>query len=221
MNVFSKEHPVDIPWTPVEARHLIEELSLLNDAFFQRLVKMARQLGEVRDQMQKPDTTPQGRAEENTILLVEGDGWLTSALFSRPLPTCKLRSVVSGGIALDAASSQSYQVILINEQLPDVPGHTVARSLLNQGIDSLVVLFRRPAAVPGKVELVEENKTLPVLQEFHDSAQLIAQLPDLCNMYWQRKRDRRHLLAFREENHDLFRRYREVRQKLSRTSTHP
>lgn len=212
----TQEHPPAIPWTPAEARHLVEQLALLNDEFFQKLTKMARQLGEARDQIQKRDSGPRPVPQESSILLAEEDGWLTSALLSRPIPHCKLRSVVSGGIALDTAFSQPHQVILINEQLPDLPGPMVVRSLLDEGIDALIVLFRRPGQTPGHATLMEEGKTIPLLPEFQEALQLIAQIPELCEIYQKRKRERRYLLTFREENYDLLRRYRELRQKLQR-----
>lgn len=212
----SPEHPPAIPWTPAEARQLVEALSSLNDDFFQRLTKMARQLGEARDQIQQRDSGPRPTFQESNLLLAEQDGWLTSALLSRPIPHCKLRSVVSGGIALDTASSQPHQIILISEQLPDLPGPMVVRSLLNEGVDALIVLFRRPGQKPGYATLMEEGKSIPLLPEFHDAVQLLAQIPELCEIYQKRNRERRYLLTFREENYELLRRYRELRQKLQR-----
>ena len=55
-----------------------------------------------------------------------------------------LTPVVSGGAALDIASERPYDLALVKETLPDLPGRMVVRTLSAQSPETLVMLFVAP-----------------------------------------------------------------------------
>lgn len=201
---------------PPNSPGLVDELSGLSEEFFHRLTKMARQLGEMRDQLRADRRTASIVAQEDChVLVVEEDGFLTSALLTKPVDRYTLRSVVSGGMALDFVSNRPCHVAFVSEHLPDLSGHVVIKTLAKQCPDALLVLFRRPdATISGHAQLLEGSTWMPLLADYTDANVLARQVVDLCEVQRRRRRERRYLVAFREENYELLRKYRELKQKL-------
>lgn len=88
--------------------------------------------------------------EEETcrVLLVEEDEWLTKALPPLLANTFKLTTVVSGGAALDQISERQFDLALVKENLPDLPGRMVARTLSAQARDAGVDVYAASTKTP-------------------------------------------------------------------------
>src|SRR5207244_685378 len=127
-----------------------------------------------------------------------------------------VRTVVSGGSALDKASAQRFHIALVKEVLPDLPGRMVVRTLLSQAPDTIMLLFLPPSDKPGHVHIAEGSHLIELLPSFTDASQLIGRLTELRDAQRVRSRERRYLAAFREENHDLLRRLADLRHRAAK-----
>lgn len=199
-----------------EREKLLGESAALNEEFLRRLTDLARKVGDLRDQLisASSGSSPLPEEEECRVLVVEEDGWLSQALGPALPKGFHLRSVVSGGSALDKASAQRFHIALVKEGLPDLPGRMVVRTMQAQSPDTITLLFSPPGNRPGSVVVVDGTQTIPLLPSFTEAAQLSARLQELREAQRARGRERRYLAAFREENYDLLRRYAELKQKL-------
>ncbi len=195
---------------------LLSESAALNEEFLRKLTEMARKVGELRDELIS-GASPLPEDEECRVLVVEEDGWLTKALGQLLPKGYLLKSVVSGGSALDTASGQRFHIALVKEGLPDLPGRMVVRTLSVQSPETITLLFTPPGERPGHVNVVEGSHTIPLLPQFTDPAQLADRLAELRGAQRMRGRERRYLSTFREENYDLLRRYADLRQRLGKT----
>lgn len=201
-----------------EREELTTDLAALNEEFLRKLLDTGRRVGELRDQLQGQSNgaSPLPEDAECRILLVEEDGWLAQALVPLLPKGFVMTTVVSGGSALDRASSQRYQMALVKEGLPDLPGRMVVRTLGAQAPDMITLLFTAPSERPGQVLLFDGTNTLKLVPELTAAAQLAERLPELRDAQRARGRERRYLSAFREENYDLLRRHAELRQRLEK-----
>jgi DNA-binding response OmpR family regulator len=125
------------------------------------------------------------------------------------------KTVVSGGEALDHASERQFDLAVVKESLPDLPGRMVVRTLSAQAPETLVLLFAPPASKrPGRIDRVEGGRLIPLVTELHSPSQLAERLSELYQAQLARRRERRYLAEFRAENYDLLRRFQELRRRL-------
>jgi hypothetical protein len=127
--------------------------------------------------------------------------------------------VTSGGGALDLTSARSFDIALIKDALPDLPGRMLVRNLSQQGAEGMYLLWSPPAGKrPGQVERFdprpEPGKLVPLLPEFYEAKQLAERLPELFSAQLARRRERKFLADFRSENLDLLRRLADLRKRI-------
>lgn len=191
----------------------VQELAQLNEDFFHRLTKMARDLGEMRDKMQ-PVSAEEQEKNPPDVLIVEDQFWLSSAIAPSMQNQMSFYHAAGGGVALDMAAQRGYQLVCVDLALSDLPAKTVAKSILEQCPDALLVLFEKPAALPGKLVLFDHNAERSLIPAVSNPIQILQQFPDLIEIQRRRNRERRYLVSFRQEHYELLRRYRDIRQKL-------
>ena len=79
-------------------------------------------------------------------------------------------------------------------------------------------LFASAARGPGKAEVIEGSKTIPLVPEFSDGKQMVERIDELREAFRRKSRERRYLAAFRQENYELLKRYAELKQRLQRAA---
>jgi DNA-binding response OmpR family regulator len=196
----------------LERSQILTDVAKLNE----ELTDTARRVGELRALLSQRGSSPLPPEQEQAhVLLVEDDGWLSKAVAGLLPKAFVLTPVVSGGAALDIASERPYDLALVKETLPDLPGRMVVRTLSAQSPETLVMLFSAPAAKrPGRIDRVEGGKLAPLVSEFSDPKQLVDRLNELFQAQLARRRERRYLSEFRAENFDLLRRFADLRRRL-------
>jgi len=123
----------------------------------------------------------------------------------------------TGGEALDYAGQNDFHMALVKEELPDLAGRIVAKSLGNQGDGCLVLLFNDPAQGIGKLSLVEKSKVMVLLEELTTGSQLIDQIQRLRDeAYGAKMNERKFLKAFQAENYEFLKRYVDLRKKIAK-----
>lgn len=199
-----------------ERRQLLAETAKLSEELLYKLTDTARRVGELRALISNRSGSPLPPEEEQaTLLLVEEDGWLTRALPPLLPKMFKTTTVVSGGEALDRASERQFDLAVVKESLPDLPGRMVVRTLSAQAPETLVLLLVPPAnRRPGRIDRVEGGRLIPLVAELHAPAQLAERLGELYHAQLARRRERRYLAEFRAENYDLLRRFQDLRRRV-------
>jgi DNA-binding NtrC family response regulator len=190
-------------------RQLFEEVIACHEELLKRLMEQSRRLNELPDPVNSAPRPQEGKA--SAVLLVEQDGWLgkqVSAVLTATGYT--LTTAASGGEGLDRASADRFQIALVRDTLPDLPGSMVVNALKKQSPDTIVVLYSRPGARPGKADVIEGSKTILLVPELRDGQDLVARFDELREAF-RRKSD---LAAFRQNHYELLKRYADLKQRL-------
>lgn len=152
------------------------------------------------------------------VLLVVDDNrdtasGLEAALGSPDIYRCV--QALTGGEALDLAGRKPFHIALVKDNLPDLPGSIVARSLRDHQRDGIVLLFNDRGKEPGQVSLVEDSKSIVLIPKLVQGRQLVEQLHELRDAYVGKLREKRYLEAFRKNYYDYLAKYVELRRRLA------
>ena len=199
---------------------LIHEVLGVHEDFLRRLMDTSRKISELEEQL-GGGSHPSAADEDCALLVVEEDGWLGKQLASalQVRGGYSLVTVATGGEALDVATGRVFQLALVRDSLPDLPGSMVVSTLKSQSADTLTILYSRPHGMqPGKADVIEGSKTIPLVPEFSDGKQMVERIDELREAFRRKSRERRYLAAFRQENYELLRRYAELKQRLQRAA---
>lgn len=199
-----------------ERRQLLSETAKLSEELLYKLTDTARRIGELRALISNRSGSPLPPEDEQaTLLLVEEDGWLSRALPPLLPKTFRTTTMVSGGETLDHASERQFDLAVVKETLPDLPGRMVVRTLSAQAPETLVLLYAPPLNKrPGRIDRVEGGRLIPLVTELTTPAQLADRLEELYQAQLARRRERRYLAEFRAENYDLLRRFQDLRRRV-------
>lgn len=195
-----------------EVSSVLADVRDVHEEFLQRFMEAERRALDLADRVAGRTAEDVIGSEQIRILVVEPDGRLAGELIARQLPGYEIETVATGGEALDRVSSARFHITLVADDLPDLPGSMVVRSLKTQNPE-LVALSYRPG---GRVEIVESARTIPVIEGFTDAQQLVDRLGDLTQAFRAKARERRYTQAFRERHYDFLRRYVELKSKIER-----
>lgn len=198
---------------------LLHDVSALHDDFLKRLMDTSRRVAELEERIGGGAQSVDGD-EATAVLLVEPqeDGWLGSEIAKhvQSTPGYALQIVSSGGEALDLVGRQRFQIALVRDTLPDLPGSMVVSTLKAQSPETITILFSKPGARPGKADIMEGSRSISLVSEFSGPQQLSARLDELRQAFVGKTRERRYLGAFRQQNYELLKRFAELKQKLKR-----
>ncbi len=215
------------------ARQLAHDDQLVGDAlavheeFLKRLMETSRRVAEL-DEKIGGGAQSHGHNAECAVLLVEGPerDWLTKRLTALLAKRSgySLRTAGSGGEGLDLAGSTRFAIALVCDTLPDLPGSMVVSAFKGQSPETITVLYSlpgaHPASQPGRADIVDGGRAIPLLAKFTEAAELLDRLDELREAALRTSRERRYLATFREENYELLRRYAALRQRLDRARKH-
>jgi len=199
---------------------LIQEVLGVHEDFLRRLMETSRKNAELEEQI-GGGSHPTASDEECALLLVEDDGWLAKQLESalQVRGGYVLVTTATGGEALDRASGRAFQIAIVRDALPDLTGSMVVSTLKAQSPDTLTILYSRPSGTtPGKAEVLEGSKVIPLVPEFSDGKQMIERVDELREAFRRKSRERRYLASFRQENYELLKRYADLKQRLQRSA---
>ena len=203
---------------------VLHDVFSLHEDFLKRLVETSRRAAELEEKLgggaQSADSD-----EDTSLLVVEpsDDPWLGDAL-ERELaqrPGFRLARAHTGGEALDVGASRRYQVVLIADGLPDLPGSMIATTLRAQAPDSITILYSRPGVEPGRAQVIEGSRMIPLLTSLTDTHQIVVRLDELRLAFLGKSRERRYLGAFRQQNYELLRRFADLKLKLKQATSAP
>jgi DNA-binding NtrC family response regulator len=198
-----------------EVASILIEVRDAQEDFLKSFMDAERRALDAADQLAGRSAEP-APGEEIRVLVVEPTGKVIEALQAASPGGYAFESALSGGQALDMCTSSKYQMAMVTEALPDLPGSMVVRSIKTQNQDMVVILFVGPGP-GGKVEIVEASRNVVVVDEFTDVAQILGRMDELAEAFRAKARERRYTQAFRERHYDFLRRYVELKIKIDRT----
>jgi DNA-binding NtrC family response regulator len=202
------------------AARLLAQVSEMHERFLAQMVGLFRQVNELEERLSaREDDTPSPGPAPLDLLIVDVGEAFVERLREDCTPECGfiLRFADSGGEALDQAGRRAPDVLLINQDLPDLPSSMVSKTVRQHSPEVVVALLREPRrSVAGEVRLLDAAQgSSPSSVSFSEPSELTEVLQDLQRTIRQRARERRQMIAFRKQHADFLRQYSELRQKLA------
>jgi DNA-binding NtrC family response regulator len=159
--------------------------------------------------------------QDTSVLLVDDDPGLGSQLVAalHQRGGYQLRTVSTGGEALDLGGREKFAIALIKDALPDLPGSMVVRTIKAQSPETIVLLYTAPGGgQAGSMQVMEGSRAIQFLPQFTEVGQILGRLDELREAALATTRERRYHAAFRQQHFDLLKRFAELRAKLQRQS---
>lgn len=117
-----------------------------------------------------------------------------------------------GGAALDKTSSFSFQIVCVRDELTDLPGHMLLRSVQAQKSPPLGLLYSQVG--DGRLERYESGQVKIVDHGFRGAEHLVAALVSLVDELAALREERRYLQAFRAEYAQFFKRFADLKARI-------
>ncbi len=198
-----------------ERKHLLRDTDRFLGRFLERLMDSSRRAWAADSRSRESN---QWGLEECVVLVVD-DNEATAKGLQHGLTNIggfRCVGLQSGGEALDYAGQHAFHMALVKEELPDLPGKMVAKSLGGLADGCLVMMFNDPAQGVGKLSLVEKSKVMILLEELTKGSQLIEQIQRLRDeAYGAKMKERKFLEAFHSENYEFLKRYVDLRKRIT------
>lgn len=193
---------------------LIQELLDFLESFLRHLMQAGRRAlrAEERAGIRQPEA-----GDEQCVLVVVDNNAKTGPGLQKALGEAAFEvvSCLTGGEALDVVSQRPFHLALIKQDLPDLEGSMVARSVLDMKTGATVLTFSDSGDTPGTVTLMEKGRSTPLIEKLERGAQLVEKLKELRQEILARRKERRYLDAFRDDYIDLLKQYVLLRRKLT------
>ncbi len=207
------------------AAELLREVGDFHEEVLKKVMDLSRHVMDLEDRLLARDegVTDEGVTESaatlgGLVVLVVDDQPTLAADLERLLPAggaWRVQSKQSGGEALDSAGDTPPSVLLVKENLPDLPGRMVVKTIKATAPDVVALLFSPPGeGAAGKLDMVEHSRLLPVIPSFSDPAQLVDALEQIREGLRKKSKERKYLKAFKQQNLEFLQRYGALRQRL-------
>ncbi|HEX4354231.1 MAG TPA: response regulator [Polyangiales bacterium] len=119
---------------------------------------------------------------------------------------------MSGGSGLDKASTFSFQIICVRDELGDLPGQMLLKSAQAQRTAALGLLYSQRGQ--GKIERYEQGHATRNEAPFKGPNHLVEAMAQLVDELALVREERRYLQAFRAEHGMFFKRFAELKARI-------
>jgi len=205
--------------TTSERNTLMEEISETHEEFLRRMRDMAKELVDMEDRVlgREAGDSDQGGDDINVVLVDDDpstlpklEGALTAA------SGWHFHVAVTGGEGLDFVTSMRPQIVIVKEQLPDLPGSMIVKTVASSLPDAVTLLFNPSARAGGSGELkmVDKSRIMSLVPNYTDSGQIVGPLKEIREGLRQKNKERRYLQAFRQRNYEFLQRYASLKQRI-------
>jgi DNA-binding response OmpR family regulator len=201
-----------------ERNTLMEEISETHEEFLRRMRDLVKEVVDLEDRASGRGGTNEDDTDTMSVVLVDDD----------PSALAKIEAVltaangwhfqvaVTGGEALDIVTQTRPQIVLVKEQLPDLPGSMVVKTVRAGAPDAVTLLYNPPPrpGVVGDVRMVDASRTITLVPNYTDAEQLAAPLGEIREGLRQKTKERRYLQAFRQRNYEFLQRYASLKGRI-------
>jgi DNA-binding NtrC family response regulator len=119
---------------------------------------------------------------------------------------------LSGGSGLDKASTFSFQIICVRDELSDLPGQMLLRSAQAQKTGSLGLLYSQVG--DGHVDRYENGQIKSTDAPFRGAAHLVERMHALVEEVASLREERRYLQALRAEHGPFLKRFADLKVRI-------
>ena len=203
---------------------LLVDLVDLNEELLRRMMVLSRQATDAEDKLLAREgglsSSASGLGALN-LLLVDDDAALASAL-EKELTEDKgwhVRHVQSGGEALDSASQIPPTVVVAKENLPDLTGSMVVKTI-KATIPSLIAMVFVPPSPgqAGEVRIADQSRLQVLLPQFIAPGEIVVQLKEVRDALSRKARERRYVKIFQTQHMDVLQKCHKLKHAAEQKS---
>jgi DNA-binding NtrC family response regulator len=204
--------------TTGERNTLLEEIAETHEEFLRRMRDMAKEAVDLEDRLTgRTASESEGAGGETTVVVVDDDPEALPRL-QKVLTAAagwELQLAHTGGEGLDVVSQTRPHIVMVKEQLPDLPGSMVVKTVKTSAPDAVTLLYSPPQpGSPGEVKLVDTNRTMNLVSSYTAADQLVSPMSEIREAIRQKTKERRYLQAFRQKNYEFLQRYNSLKQRI-------
>lgn len=119
---------------------------------------------------------------------------------------------LSGGSGLDRASTFSFQIICVRDELADLPGQMVLRSAQSEKSGSLGLLYSQRGN--GRIDRYENGSSTHCDAPFRGPPHLVERMSALVAEQVSMREERRYVQAFRNEHGQFLKRFADLKARI-------
>ena len=123
---------------------------------------------------------------------------------------------MSGGSGLDKASTFSFQIVCVREELADLPGQMLLRSAQAQKPSTLGLVYSEVGG--GRIDRFEAGQSKGSDAPFRGATHLVEALSAMVHELALVREERRYLQAFRSEHGPFFKRFADLKARIDSLS---
>lgn len=197
---------------------LLEEVAETHEEFLRKLREVSHELLDLEDRLSGRTDDDASAAASASVVVVDDDPEAIAKL-EKVLTAAQgwqFRSALSGGEALDVVTQTRPQIVIVKEDLPDLPGSMVVTTVKASAPDVLTILYTPPgkSGRAGEVKLIDAGRAMSLLSSYSDPGQLVAPLTEIREALKQKAHERRYLQAFRQKHFEFLQRYNGLKVRL-------
>jgi len=194
---------------------VLREAREIYDDMLKGFMDAERRALDLVDKASGRDSRQKSLDQEIHILVATQQDKLVQEMAQKAPPTYKIRGAQSGGEALDRCGSGYFHVVMVGDDLDDLPQSMVTRSIKAQSAEIMVLTITRTAQ-GARVEMIEGQHKVLLAENLTSPEQLVGKLDTLTEAFRVRERERRYLQSFRERHYDLLRRYAALKTRIDK-----
>lgn len=186
---------------------LLREVRGVLDDAFKVMLSMARKIYTDASIGSGPSMKPR-------VLVVDDDQKFLKGLAAALAKTDWEVSVeMTGGSALDKASTHTFDIVAVRDHLSDLPGPMVVKSIQQARGETLALVYTAPGPT-GRIDRYDQGRSGESERPFDDTAKLVAKITTLVQELGTVRRERRFLQAFRADHGAFLKRYAELKLRI-------
>jgi DNA-binding response OmpR family regulator len=148
------------------------------------------------------------------VLFVDGDGDFLNALAPHVQgKSWEILADTSGGAALDRGSRERIDILVARNDLPDLRGSMVIKTLQAERSELLGLLYSAPGP-EGRIDRLERGQVESTIRPFTTPEQLVSAVERLTGELSTKAQERRLMVAFRADHSDFLRRFAKVKAQI-------
>jgi DNA-binding NtrC family response regulator len=212
------EAATDIKAT-ADRNSLLEEVAETHEDFLRRMRDVAREALDLEDRASGRAASDGGdELAAISVVLVDDDQEALTKL-ERVLTRAAgwhFRPALTGGEALDVVTQTRPQIVIVKEDLPDLPGSMVVNTVKASAPDAVTLLYSPPgrSGRTGEIKLVDASREMSLVASYAEPGQLVGPLNEIREALRQKSKERRYLQAFRQRHFEFLQRYNGIKSRL-------
>jgi len=198
---------------------LLVDLVELNEELLRKMMSLSQQVIDAEDKL----VERQGGGSSSTaglgalnLLLVDDDATLANALEQELTEEkgWRVRHVQTGGEALDSATQVPPMVLVAKENLPDLTGSMVVKTIKASVPSLIAMVFAPPAAGhAGEVRIADQSRLHVLLPQYVAPNELVAQLAEVREALARKAKERRYVKLFQNRYTDVLEKCNKLKQQ--------